>query len=135
MEEAETLADRVGLLADGSLVALDSPAALVREHGGDSLLYVDGEFTDAVTGTLPHEATLDGDRLTVRNVAPADIGGIVDRLEAAGVSYESLTWTEPDLEDVYLELAGRRIDAGEAGADVAGESSTAAATVGRGERS
>ncbi|MEF8814287.1 MAG: ABC transporter ATP-binding protein [Halovenus sp.] len=112
MAEAERLADRVGLLAEGSLVALDSPEALVHEHGGDSLLYVQGEFSEGVTETLSHEASLDGDRLTVRNVTPADLGAVVTRLDDAGVRYESLTWTEPDLEDVYLELTGQRVEAG-----------------------
>jgi ABC-2 type transport system ATP-binding protein len=125
MAEAERLADRVGLLAGGSLVALDSPEALVREHGGDSLLYVRGEFSEGVTERLSHEASLDGDRLTVRNVTPTDIGAVVTRLDDAGVRYESLTWTEPDLEDVYLELTGQRVaGGGEAQAEGAGDGSS-----------
>lgn len=108
MEEAERLADRVGLLAEGELVAVDTPDALIAEFGGENLLYVQGEFSPDLPAKLSREASVDGDRLTVRNVTPEEIGTVVGELDAAGVTYESLTWTEPDLEDVYLELTGRR---------------------------
>jgi ABC-2 type transport system ATP-binding protein len=109
MEEARQLADRVGLLADGELVALDTPEQLIETHGGDSLLYIDGDFTDDATTLLDQDASLDDGRLTVRNVSPEQIGTITRTLDAEGVSYDSLTWTEPDLEDVYLELTGQAV--------------------------
>ncbi|MXR52879.1 ATP-binding cassette domain-containing protein [Halovenus sp. WSH3] len=111
MEEAQQLADRVGLLADGELVESDTPTALIDEYGGDSLLYIDGEFDDSVASLLDYETSLDDDRLTVRDVSPEAIGSITATLEEAGVEYESLTWTEPDLEDVYLELTGQTVTA------------------------
>ncbi len=111
MEEAQQLADRVGLLAAGELVALDTPDALITEHGGESLLYIDGEFEEGVESVLDYETSLDGDRLTVRNVRPEEIGAITETLDNAGIAYDSLTWTEPDLEDVYLELTGQTVTA------------------------
>ena len=109
MEEARQLADRVGLLADGKLVALDTPEQLIETHGGDSLLYIDGAFTDDTTALFDQDVSLDAGRLTVRNVSPEQIGTITRTLDAEGVSYGSLTWTEPDLEDVYLELTGQAV--------------------------
>jgi len=111
MEEAQQLADRVGLLAGGELVALDTPAALIGEHGGDSLLYVDGEFDESVETLFEYETSLDDDRLTVRNVRPEEIGSITATLDDTGIEYDSLTWTEPDLEDVYLDLTGQTVTA------------------------
>jgi ABC-2 type transport system ATP-binding protein len=111
MEEAERLADRVGLLANGRLVALDSPAALVETHGGDSLLRVTGDVPASVVGAFDYPATVDDGTLTVRNVPPETIGRVVDSLTDAGVAYDSLTWTEPDLEEVYLELTGQEVTA------------------------
>jgi len=111
MAEARELAERVGLLADGQLVALDTPERLIETYGGETLLYVDGEFPDDVTTLLDQETTVDDGRLTVRNVAPEEIGEITRTLDAAAVSYDSLTWTEPDLEDVYLELTGQSVTA------------------------
>jgi len=112
MAEAEQLADRVGLLSDGELVALDTPEALITNYGGESLLYVEGEFSESVPEQLAYEATVDDDRLTVRNVPPEAIGDVVATLDTAGITYDSLTWTEPDLEDVYLELTGQRVQDG-----------------------
>ncbi|MFB6297629.1 MAG: ABC transporter ATP-binding protein [Salinirussus sp.] len=112
MEEAEELADRVGLLAEGSLVAVDTPGALVREHGGESLLRIAGEFDPGVADLLTYEATLGDGRLTVRSVPPERIGSVVETLADAGVTYDSIEWTEPDLEDVYLELTDRAVGAG-----------------------
>jgi ABC-2 type transport system ATP-binding protein len=109
MEEAERLADRVGLLADGKLVAVDSPEALVETHGGESLLRIEGDIEGSVVEKLDYPAEVTDHGLTVRNVPPAAIGSVVEALSTAGVTYESLTWTDPDLEDVYLELTGRAV--------------------------
>jgi ABC-2 type transport system ATP-binding protein len=111
----------VGLLADGDLVALDTPGALVAAHGGESRLRVDGDFAAApdVIGRLDYPAELGEGRLTVRGVPPEAIGAVVETLGAAGVACDSLSWSEPDLEDVYLELAGRAV--GEGGDPVTGE--------------
>ena len=105
MAEAEHLADRVGLLADGELVAVDEPGSLIATHGGENILLLDG-VTDDVSGLLDRATTQVDGRLTVRNVEPAEIGRIVEALDEHGVEYDALTWREPDLEDVYLALAG-----------------------------
>jgi ABC-2 type transport system ATP-binding protein len=119
MAEAHRLADRVGLLADGRLVAVDDPDSLVSEHGGQSRLEIaisDDPF-EGTAGELPDDlAALDLDygvewrdgTLLVRDVPPEAIGAVVDALETADIAYDALTWTEPDLEDVYLELTGER---------------------------
>jgi ABC-2 type transport system ATP-binding protein len=114
MEEAQTLADRVGLLADGEVLAVDSPGALIEEYGGESLLRIDGKFEAGagVPDTLAYEASVADGRLTVKSVSPEEIGSVVATLTDAGITYDSLTWTEPDLEDVYLELTGRRVTGG-----------------------
>jgi ABC-2 type transport system ATP-binding protein len=92
----------------------------VAAHGGESRLQVEGPFGDAgdVVGRLGFPAALDDGRLTVRDVPPEAIGDVVGTLADAGIDYESLTWTEPDLEDVYLELTGQAV--GEGGEAVAG---------------
>jgi len=106
MAEAERLADRVGLLAEGDLIAVDQPSALVDQYGGESLLVVDGEFPAGVTDHLEYDLTHTDGQLTIRNVDPVDIGGVVQALDDHGIEYDSLTWREPGLDDVYLELAG-----------------------------
>jgi ABC-2 type transport system ATP-binding protein len=110
MAEAERLADRVGLLADGSLVAVETPTALVERYGGETLLAVDGDLGPETAALLAdtYDATVADGRLVVRNIAPEEIGDIARTLNAHGVAYDSLAWREPDLEDVYLELTGQQ---------------------------
>jgi ABC-2 type transport system ATP-binding protein len=112
MEEAHRLADRVGLLADGELVAMDAPDALVETYGGDSRLTVtltDDEYEVAESLAYPTDVTPEG--VTVYGVAPEDIGTVVTRLDEAGVDYDGLGWTEPDLDAVYMELTGNAVRA------------------------
>jgi len=129
MAEAERLADRVGLLGDGELVAVGSPADLVAEHAGRSRLVVDLAAADdgadppdaeAAAAALgdDFDAAPTDTGLVVRGVDPEDIGRVVAALGDRGVAYDALTWTEPDLEDVFLRLSGREV-AGDA-ADRAG---------------
>jgi ABC-2 type transport system ATP-binding protein len=117
MTEVERLADRVGLLRDGSLVAVGSPDGLIADHGGDSHLLLDAPAGDtaAVSAALDAEVAERDGRLVVRNVALADVGRVVADLEAAGVDFDSFTWAEPSLEDVYLRLTGEAMDGREAG--------------------
>ena len=118
MAEAERLADRVGLLADGTLVATGTPEALVADHAGESrltveLAHLDGDEFDPTVLTDdcsldPAQWSVDDRRgeLHVQGVGPREIGEIAGALEDAGVAYTGLDWSEPDLEAVYLELAG-----------------------------
>ena len=108
MREVARLADRVGLLCDGELVAVGSPEALVAEHGGESTLVVETEATrdatDALEATYAVSTTAEG--VVVRDVAPREIGDVATALDEAEIAYGSLAWSEPALEDVYLSLTG-----------------------------
>jgi len=112
MAEAERLADRVGLLAEGSLVAVDTPETLIGEYGGDSYLTVDTDDGEAARDALSAPTTFADGTLRVDGVGPREIGVVVDDLEAAGVDYDALQWRQPSLEDVYLELTGRAVGSG-----------------------
>jgi len=102
MAEAERLADRVGLLAKGRLVATGAPKDVVAEHGGPTRLVVE---TDDRSADLPaFETTRTDDGLVVKNIEPTKIGDVVRSLDASGVDFDALSWREPTLEDAYLAL-------------------------------
>jgi ABC-2 type transport system ATP-binding protein len=111
MAEAERLADRVALVADGRVVACDTPDALVEAHGGSSRLVVETDAAPAVTDDIDYPAELADGRLTVYDVPPEVIGDVVATLAGAGATSDALAWTEPDLEDVYLDLTGQAVTA------------------------
>lgn len=122
MREVERLADRVGLLADGDLVAVGRPRTLIDEHGGDSRLVVRLRDPAAARGAAdavsrPDEPdrfdpSAEGDRLVFEDVSPVAIGDAVAALDAAGIDYESLAWREPGLEEVFLRLSGETFAGG-----------------------
>lgn len=104
MRAAERVADRVGMLADGRLVAEDDPAALIAAHGGQSQLEIE---TDAPPAAIDRPSVARTDAgLRFTGVDPTAIGAIVDGLTASDYRVDRLTWRDPDLEDAYLELAG-----------------------------
>lgn len=105
MAEAERLADRVGLLADGRLVAEGTPEDLISAHGGPTRLHVDTAATVSDVEDSDWEVLATDDGLVFQSVAPEEVGSVVDHLDASGVQFERLTWREPTLEDAYLALA------------------------------
>ena len=118
MAEAERLADRVGLLADGRLAAVGTPAELVAAHGGESRLVValesadDGNVLPSALSDFGDRVEVAGTELIVHGVSPETIGGIVAELDAREVAYEKLAWKQPDLEDAYLAVTGTAVAAG-----------------------
>ncbi|PSQ01223.1 ABC transporter ATP-binding protein [Halobacteriales archaeon QS_5_70_17] len=124
MAEAERLADRVAMLADGRIAAEGSPRELVERYGGRSELVVGVEpvegpdagadepverAVEALAGA-GYDAAATGRGVVVEDVPPVGIGEAVRALEAAGVAYRELRWEQPDLESAYLALTGRAVD-------------------------
>jgi ABC-2 type transport system ATP-binding protein len=89
LDEAEALAERVGVIVGGRLVAVDSPGRL-----GDR---------DAAAATVRWR-TPDGARHAERSATPTAL--VADLAARFGGEVPGLTITRPTLEDVYLEMIG-----------------------------
>jgi ABC-2 type transport system ATP-binding protein len=92
LEEAEALADRVGVLAGGHLVAAGTPADL----GGRATAEATVTWQD---DAQPH---------AIRTTAPTSV--VADLAARYGGEIPGLTVTRPSLEDTYLELIGAAAD-------------------------
>jgi ABC-2 type transport system ATP-binding protein len=117
LEEADELADRVGILANGKLVAEDTPDALKRQIGDDLIiLQLEGDAAAALAAVKKVKgvtsAELHGSELTV---ACTDGAAIVSPVSVAvsgkGVKVRNLSVRTPTLDDVFLELTGNRFAA------------------------
>ncbi|MDE0904514.1 MAG: ABC transporter ATP-binding protein [Planctomycetota bacterium] len=104
MEEAQRLCDRVAIMDQGHLLAIDTVDALVEEHGGDSLVHAklkaglptDHQLHSAMQGlTLAHRTT-------------APIEAVASLLQVQD-SVVELRIDRPDLEQVFLSLTGRSL--------------------------
>jgi ABC-2 type transport system ATP-binding protein len=112
LEEADELADRVGIIANGLIQAQGEPAALKRKIGTDVIqAQVDGD-AEAAAGAV---RAIEGiDEVQVHDnelaVATADGAALIARvavaLNACGVPVRSLTLRTPTLDDVYLQVTG-----------------------------
>jgi ABC-2 type transport system ATP-binding protein len=119
LEEADTLAGRVGIIDRGRLVAEGTPAELKRSIGTDVIdVAVDpGQTAQARQGVSRvegvAEVTEDGHVLSIKvpNGAAA-VTPLALALNEAGVNVHSLTLRTPTLDDVFLRLTGGHIEEG-----------------------
>jgi ABC-2 type transport system ATP-binding protein len=113
MEEAERLCDRVAIMDDGRIVALDSPESLVRSLGAESrlVLSVNGDFDPALISALPGVSRIErsGERVIVYGHGEGVLGRVVVALEEGGVRLGDLRTEQPTLDDVFLALTGREM--------------------------
>jgi ABC-2 type transport system ATP-binding protein len=110
LEEADHLADRIGVLDSGRLVAEGTAAELKRLVPGGSvrLGFADTDRFAAAAAAL-RGAEPDGDGLTLTvhsDGSVRDLRAIMARLDEAAVDVDALTVHTPDLDDVFLALTG-----------------------------
>lgn len=90
MEEAEHLADRVGLLDAGSLVEIGPPTDLIESYGGRTHLLIETENPPPQLKALDVEIERTETSLRIPDVTPTEIGDIVGQLDAQGVAYDKI---------------------------------------------
>jgi ABC-2 type transport system ATP-binding protein len=114
MEEAERLCSRVAIMDHGHLLALDTPEALKRSVGADTVVKVssDGDLDALARHLNSFEGAASVHRAdgSVRvNVTGADgvLPRIVAHADRGGFAITDLSVAEPTLETVFIKLTGK----------------------------
>jgi ABC-2 type transport system ATP-binding protein len=115
LEEADVLADRVGIIDHGKIVAEGTPAQLKAEIGRSSIEAVPAEEEDRerLSGVLARFGESCGaspGAEAVRFGNGDDLTDVVRALDAEGIHVAKLTVHEPTLDDVFLAKTGRSLE-------------------------
>ncbi len=119
LEEADELAHRVGIISAGRIEAEGTPTDLKRSIGTDLIVAtVDGEPERAVAAleALPEidEVGVHGSELSLATAdGSAMIAQVAVALDGCGVTVTSLTLRTPTLDDVFLDVTGSHLSAGD----------------------
>jgi ABC-2 type transport system ATP-binding protein len=115
LEEADVLADRVGIIHRGHIVAEGTPENLKAQIGRPTVEAVpaDQGQRNAIAEVLRRFGTpTTGDPLAVavRCEQEADLADIVRELDAAGLHVAQIQMHEPTLDDVFLAKTGTSLE-------------------------
>ena len=92
LEEAEQLCERVAIMDNAKVIALDTPAGLIASLGADARVsYVAGGEEQVLYAADAQQAVLT----------------LLDEARTQGTAIENLSVRGPSLEDVFLRLTGR----------------------------
>jgi ABC-2 type transport system ATP-binding protein len=118
LEEADQLADRVGIIDEGRMAAEGTPQALKAQIGRPhlELSLTDGDPAHAEEilarfgEPLPSK---DGALLVSLERGASDVALVVRALDEAGLCVESLNLVQPTLDDVFVAKTGRHLEGAE----------------------
>jgi len=116
MEEAERLCDRVAIIDQGCIVALDTPSALQASIGGGMVIV---GVPDGVPAEIDRELATAPTVNTVSRIdhqikvkalnTQAALVDVINTFNRHDINIRSLDILEPNLETVFLELTGKRL--------------------------
>ncbi len=110
IEEAEELADRVGVINKGGLVLIEDKATLMRKMGQKKLtLQLDTVLTTVPKSLKKYNLEVHGDGKVLHYAfdskqGTAEIAGLLNDLARAKISYNDLHTEQSSLEDIFLKL-------------------------------
>jgi ABC-2 type transport system ATP-binding protein len=110
IEEAEEMADRVGVINKGELILVEEKDELMRKLGKKQLVLHLSEALGSIPAPLtPHnlELSADGNELTFTYDTRAErtgITGLLNDMRTAGLSFSDLNTSQSSLEDIFVDL-------------------------------
>jgi ABC-2 type transport system ATP-binding protein len=112
IDEAEEMADRVGVINKGEIILVENKAELMRKLGKKQLTLELREQLDAVPAALAeYKLSLVGDGKTLTYTYDTrsehtGITALLDDLRHAGIKFKDLQTTQSSLEDIFIGLVG-----------------------------
>ena len=118
MDEAERLCDRVAIVDHGKVIALETPARLIAQLGGEhiidfSLTDQSPPLVDAALSQLPSVRTVRHSAGTVSLAVDQPhiaLPALLNLQQQQGASLANLTTRHATLEDVFVALTGRHLE-------------------------
>ncbi|QHS10809.1 ABC transporter ATP-binding protein [Sinimarinibacterium sp. NLF-5-8] len=114
IEEAEEMADRIGVIRSGELVLVENKATLMARLGQKQLTLELQQPLTAIPPALaaePLSLSADGQTLTYTfdtQTEQTGIGALLRRLNEHGVDFKSLQSRQSSLEDIFVNLLRSR---------------------------
>jgi ABC-2 type transport system ATP-binding protein len=114
IEEAEQLADRVGVISDGEIILIEDKEKLMRDLGKKQLvLHLQEPLTDVPSQLSQYHLELgdDGQNLIYTYDTKQNSTGItalLGELRAADIHFNDLETTQSSLEDIFVDLVNRK---------------------------
>jgi len=116
IEEAERLCDRVAIIDQGRVIALGTPRELKARAGGEGSTRIEVRLAQPELPTTLKELEgvndclkMDGAYVLHTNRPPQAIVSLVKYLDLHGNELQSLEMASHTLEDVFIELTGRKL--------------------------
>jgi ABC-2 type transport system ATP-binding protein len=114
IEEAEGIADRVGVINNGELLLVDDKQSIMHKLGKKQLNIELKQPVAAVPGVLSDwelELSADGSQLTYTydpHNPRTGIAGLLDAISEAGLSLQDVNTSQSSLEDIFVNLVRTR---------------------------
>ena len=101
LEEAEALCNRIAMLKQGRIVALDDTSNLLHMASANVLQF---KTDQALPASLAAQARVTGRVVQLPAQSPAEIESFLAQLREAGVALQDMEIRRADLEDVFLQV-------------------------------
>ncbi len=112
MDEAEYLADTVSIIDHGKIIASGTPGQLIDSHGGRKTLVIrgiGGEGMDMLPRDLPKAELKSAGDIHIPINNGADVSRILIAIGQTSLGTHEIEVRRPTLDDVFLNLTGRRV--------------------------
>lgn len=119
LEEADQLAHRVAIIANGSVRVIDTPENLKRSLGGDAVCLAFAQVDTAAQGFAYNmkntpgvqKALWEGNNLRIYlSDGASRIPELLDLAKAQNVTIDAVTLSRPSLDDVFIQYTGASLN-------------------------